>query len=997
MATLTIPQIKFQSRLHDRCSGDSSINREWPSAVEALNIVLGVARKLSPPADTDSTTLELICSSVVSELGKNRMLTAVVEMRTEEKEKRRLTTAAKKGAAGAELTGALDEDAVAALESTVTPADTTKTALRENGKGVHWVPENQEARAARIVPGTEEAKTVIIDDSGLRAEVTPWQEIPSLSDAPVVEPAAPMELTPAKEEVVGDKNPSEDVVPIESKPSAMADPFAEALVEAMDDAAAAEEQQALAPEPQASVATDAVMTEAIVPSSVPEDIEEVPSQPPKTPAPSKTAEDDEEPQQVADVIEDIEEVPSQPTKTQPPPPTLITTTEDNFVVPSTPPIPDAAPGAAATDVPPPSTPILPAAVGGGADEDEASEVFENEAGYAQLMTTLAFGISRAKESDATTRAALDLAWKEAENAVSKLEEDAVENDVFNYGIRKPVTNFFSDKINSAWLIHKLNVINFMTQKEALAATEEIQLHGAPVSFVQMFLAKKARARNSYLERVNQYMEDYLLKEPWKKSSSAAAKKADVFPPPRSRLDFLPKSWEERYCDPDTRNLWDLNEVRKEQGKAAWATVKEMTEDPDYPEMLKKLDEEREDADDEDFADDDEADDSDGGDDSKEEIALGDDSDDETKKARKQSRKKSAATKKSKKATEEDEAAPPAAAAESVKPSGSSKRKGSNPKRVLAVEPVPTEDKEEADNNTTTATAKKSKREGSPLPEMKPKLKFVAESVCERYDEVREKAQDGKPKYRETLLKAAENGGKPTSSSKRSKEADDSEKNKEEDADKKKKARKANDEDKEHSQSAKKSDTTTVHPKLAASFETIKATLPKKLQSNFTFEHLVEDTENLLMKRELKHKSVERVFKDAEEIATYHIALITAHLHDLSERKRLKETLTSPTMRPWTHESGKVPNVCSLTGRRIMDKAKLSYVHKDEHTTMEEAVRVDASYVPHLVAINFLSVGFKAFDLSGAGGKREQELPRHASMLVMALRLLISNTPDRPSK
>lgn len=1100
MATLTIPQTKFQSKLQSRCAADADFASRLAatcSTVDALNAVLKVARELTPPPDTDQRTLEIICSSVVSKLAKNPMLSAIDDMRAEEKEKRRIATAARKGAADGALTGAADEEAPVA---SVVPADTTKTALRENAKGVHWIPEDHEARLSRVVPGTDAAQKVIVDDSGLAPEVTPWQELPSLSDAPDYAPPAddvPRGSTDeeaAKQEgVAGDKN--QKAVPEHhvEKRQAMDDPFALTLDEVLkeEERVAAEEEKEKKEEDQTpEQGTDdkaplvTVAKEQKEEVKVQETKEEATKDKEETsvaktvPEPEKkedqvvsTEEESKASKEVSDEVntrvhneekieekkeekeeEKVEEKEEKKEEEKEEEQTSVPVTKEVKDVEE---LPSRAEGSAADGggseersregdpsgdtTPAPSTPILPTA-NGEEDDDEPSETFQDEGPYALLMITYGFSASNAMEKDMYARLALDTAWKGVARAILRLEESASVNEQFNYGLVRQVTDFFLEPKNCAWLIHRLLVINILKWQQAALAFEEIKHARFPKTFVQEYLKRSHTSRLDYVGRVGTAMTNYLKNETWKASGSNAAKMSGEFVPPRSRLDFLPLEWAVRFCEENVRELADLNDLRRELGKPEWANREEMKADPEYPSLVKQLEERCEEEDEKDHehekGEGDEEDDDEEEEESSDEGAdkvIELEEDEETMKTKKRTKASDVdgrpdATKKKKKARTsggEESGASHEQCADGK--SAKNKRKSSTPKRnprpTVAVAAAEEEEEEVEERHHVEASetgklkrqATGKSREGSPLPVMPVKLRFVAETVCGGYEEIRVKAHDGKARYRETLLQrvretetrssdesgsdsgssvpvpdAASTGAKSGARKESAKRKDGSVENDEEGSNhhhdnKKKKTTATSKTQKEPSTER------SVPPKVLAAFDAVRAALPKKLRANFTFGDLLADWENRVCGRELKHKATERVLSDANELSSYYIVQLTSRVHDLETRKRLAETLSSRSMRPWLHDSVKAPAVCSLTGRVITDKAKISFLHMDEKTSIEEAIRVDAAFVPHLVAINLLKAGL---DQNATNRKTPEAIAQDVSLFVMSMRLLLESMPEK---
>lgn len=952
--TLTLKQNAFRSRLQgyivkeDLLTGISEV-RDLP---ERLEKVTGIARAMPGglPENTDQKTLEIICSAVISTLCESPVLAAVVNAREVEREKNRAIAAAKKRTKEGELMGTVDLEEVD--KQPTVPFETTKTALAGVPSGVHFLPDDR--GASRKAIELEIAK-VPIDESGLARVsadpmqdsqvVTPWQEADL--GPPEIAPSISKEgthgdknlPTPPKEPEHTQQDPMATAVVAGSAAHALHDPFESAFAEeaaarkagdddddqvvpasqdhVMDDAPPAvatgsQENATAADAPSAANATSSVAAAAPVSLSNPqvsavdhqmEDIEEV-----DTPA-GLTSD------AVAAEVKEVEAALAAATKAQN---SRAKNNEEvvdiEQVIPATPPQANQATGKeeeedgeddAEVQHEAPADSAQAAATPVPSEENEsASEVLENQEPHDMLVMAaqLAFHLKEDVLADpylvdATTSAKLKVISRAVESALLRIEDSEDDDNKLHYELDPPVSNWFLNKANCAWLVVMLNYIEVVTQKDVEEALDDIENYGHPARLLSFVAAKSPKAQKRYYLSISDKASIYLKNVSIKKSLGQAIQSEGVFPHPKCVLDFVPKAWVERYCDEDTRDLYDINAKRKAEGLEQYASIADMKAAPDFEAQREVVDKERDEDDDDSFDEDDEKElEEDDFEDEDVEVDL--DAKDSSKK-----RKKGA--------TPRPRNPNPGAGAKDVtepaEKKGSDRRKGAAPKK----------------------NAGASKREGSPLPEMRPKLKFVADSVCERYDDVRAMAQDPTPKRRDTLTKEA-----------------DAAASKGESTDKPKK--------KQRTKSSAEAEKTDDDRALELKLQQIKQLMPVKLQAGLTIERISEGIEAVLTGKEVPNASAKRAIADGAHLAHHQMALVSSAVIDIDLRNRLKRILNSPTMICSAPTASRFyRTVCSLTSEVLETAGDAAYLKADASDPDYDGVRIHSKFSAHFVAINFM--------------------------------------------
>lgn len=957
--TLTLKQNAFRSRLQghivkeDLLTGISEV-RDLP---ERLEKVTGIARAMPGglPENTDQKTLEIICSAVISTLCESPVLAAVVNAREVEREKNRAIAAAKKRTKEGELMGTVDLEE--ADKQPTVPFETTKTVLSGVPSGVHFLPDDR--GASRKAIELEIAK-VPIDESGLvrvpadpmqdSHVVTPWQEADL--DQPEIAPSTSKEgthgdknpPTPSKEPEHTQQDPMATAVVAGSAAHALHDPFESAFAEeaaarkagdddqfvpasqdqVMDDAPPAiatgsQENATAADAPSAANATaPSSSSVAAAPASLStpqvsvvdhqmEEIEEV-----DTPA-GVTSD------AVAAEVKEVEAALAEATKAQNSPKKKNKEEEDEVaveteqVIPATPPQANQAVGeeegggeeAEVQHEVPTESAKGPAGPVPSEENESASEVLENQEPHDMLVMAaqLAFHLKEDVLADpylvdATTSAKLKVISRAVESALLRIEDSEDDNNKLHYELDPPVSNWFLNKANCAWLVVMLNYIEVVTQKDVEEALDDIESYGHPARLLSFVAAKSPKAQKRYYLSISDKASIYLKNVSIKKSLGQAIQSEGVFPHPKCVLDFVPKAWVERYCDDDTRDLYDINAKRKAEGLEQYASIADMKAAPDFVEQRAVVDKERDEEDDDSF--------------DAEDLKELEEDDFEDDDAEVDLDAKESSKKRKKDATPRPRNPNPGAGAKDVaepaEKKGSDRRKGAAPKK----------------------NAGASKREGSPLPEMRPKLKFVADSVCERYDDVRAMAQDPAPKRRDTLTKEA-----------------DAAASKGESTDKPKK--------KQRTKSSVEAEKTDDDRALELKLQQIKQLMPVKLQAGLTIERISEGIEAVLTGKEVPNASAKRAIADGAQLAHHQLALVSSAVIDIDLRNRLKRILNSPTMicSAPTTASRFYRTVCSLTSEVLETAGDVAYLKADASDPDYEGVRINSKFSAHFVAINFM--------------------------------------------
>jgi hypothetical protein len=927
---LTLKQNGFRSRLQGYIVKENLLTgiNEVRDLPERLEKVTGIARRMPGglPEDTDQKTLEIICSAVISTLCESPVLAAVVNAREVDREKNRAIAAAKKRSKEGELMGTVDLEE-ADKEPTV-PFETTKTVLAGVPSGVHFLRDDR--GASRKAIELEIAK-VPIDESGLvvlppeplheSQTVTPWQE-PDL-EMPEVAPNASKEgthsdknlPTPSSEPETTSHKPMATAVIAGSAAHAMHDPFESAFAEEAaarkgDEVVAPSQDQVMDDAPPTTVATgsqevaaanDAPSESVATPvtSSAPQvvvdhqmdDIEEV-----DTPAGVSSA-------AVAAEVKEVEAALSQATKAQT---ARKQPVEVEEVVPATPPQADHA-GEAEHEEQQPEAHVestkAAAATVASEENESASEVLENQEPHDMLVMAaqLAFHLKEDVLTDpylvdATTVTKLKVISRAVESVLLRIEDSEDDNNKLHYDLDPPVSNWFLDKANCAWLVVMLNYIEVVTQKDVEEALDDIESLGYPTRLLSFVAAKSPKAQKKYYLSISDKASIYLKSVSIKKSLGQAIPSEGVFSYPKCVLDFVPKAWVDRYCDELTRDFYDINAKRKASGLEQYASIAHMKVAPDFEKQREIVDKERDEEDDDSFDEEDEKE--------LEEDDFDDDDGEVDLEAKETSKKRKNAT-----------------------PRARNPNPGVGSKEAADSE----ENKTKADRRKSSAPKKNagaSKREGSPLPEMRPKLKFVAESVCERYDDVRAMAQDSTPKRRDTLTKEADAAAAAAGDSK----------------DKPKKKQRTK------SSSEKTEDDRALDLKL----QLIKQLMPVKLQAGLTIERISEGIEAVLTDKEVPNASAKRAIADGAHLAHHQMVLVTSAVIDIDLRKRLTRILNAPTMicsAPTTSRFYRT--VCSLTSEVLENVGDVAYLKLDASDPDYEGVRIHAKFSAHFVAINFM--------------------------------------------
>lgn len=966
---LTLKQNGFRSRLQGYIVKENLLPgiadvRDLP---ERLEMVTSIARRMPGglPEDTDQKTLEIICSAVIATLCDSPVLAAVVNAREVEREKNRAAAAAKRRGKEGELMGTVDieqqeeERRESAKQGTV-PLETTRTALAGVPNGVHFLPDNRgEARN----PIELEIAKVPIDASGLYAppadgshEVTPWQE-------PDLEPLAPLSpggvpTADTKEGTHGDKNPTlppgadqsdaqmSSAIPA-SGPSTRAvhDPFESAFAEeACARGLEVEPMEGVQPTP--APGSQEVAAAADAPSEY--NVDAVASDAAPAPVVDHSMEDIEEvdapagvtSEAVAAEVKEVEAALERAASTVAPDAGGV---DDRAVIPATPPQPDAGAEEARDQSRPQVKDVRAERNEGGApqaegregavasDENEsASEVLENQEPHDMLAIAaqLAFHLredvlSDPYVADGTTRAKLKLISRAVETALLRIEDSEDNDNRLHYDLDPPISNWFLDKANCAWLVVMLNYIEVVTNRDVQEALDDIETHGYPARLLGAVNAKSPKAQKRYYLGIADKASNYLKNVSVKKSLGQAIARDGVFPSPSCVMDLVPSAWVERYFDEAKRDFYDINAKRRAGGLAEYASVAEMRAAPDFEAQRDAVDKERDEEDDDSFDEEDENElEEDDFEDGDADVDL--EANDGAKKrkgidkAAPRARNPNPAASSRGGHTEDNHDEKAAAAPE--KKSGGDRRKGSAPKR----------------------NAGAAKREASPLPEMRPKLKFVAEAVCERYDEVRTMAQDPTPKRRDTLTREADDADEgPSADGENGGHAPE----------KAPKPKKQRTKPSPCTSSVEKTDDERA---LETKLQQVKQLMPIKLQAGLTIERIGEGIEAVLAGREVPNASAKRAIHDGAQLAHHQLARTSSAVIDIDLRKRLTRILNSPSMTCSAPSAGRFyRTVCSLTSALLERSEDVAYLKADASEPDHEGVRIDAKLSAHFIAINFM--------------------------------------------